>query len=1181
MLKLLTNVWLIRVLGFAGLASVVVLVGPLIAIGDFRPLASPAGQGVFILLIVVAWLIRQVLRVQRANRAETQMVDAMLKAPAAPAEPDASAEELATLKGRFEDALGVLKKARGGKGRLNLYDLPWYIIIGPPGSGKTTALLNSGLRFPLAERFGPDAIRGVGGTRNCDWWFTDDAILIDTAGRYTTQDSDANVDQSAWLGFLGLLKKYRRRRPINGVFVAISIADLLTQSEAERRAHAAAIRQRVLELDKHFGIRFPVYVLFTKSDLVAGFAEYFEDLGRTEREQVWGITFPYSDDPDANPVKRFGEEFDLLVRRLNERLVARVGQEPDPARRAAILGFPKQMAALKEILVNLLGETFLGSRYETGPLLRGTYFTSGTQEGTPIDRLMGALARAFQIEREAAPQAPGRGKSYFITDVLRKVAFNEANLAGTNRRAELGRAWLQRAAYAGSAAVLVLLIVAWGFAYVQNQTYVRTVAESTDRARELIAAIDGDRYDVLEPLAALDAVRNIPGGYADRLDRGFRFGGFGLSQEDKLGDQAVASYRRLLNRLLLSRLMLRLEEQLRGGGASSEYTYEALKAYLMLDSREHYDPAAIIAFIGEDWNGSLARMASVDQRRALDGHLEALFEERPLPLPLPLNEPAIDRARAEVLAMPLEERIYSRLKREFATDIPGFNIRDAAGGPAAELVFIRKSGRPLSEAAPGLFTKAGYQRVFEQRSESLIAELASESWILGERATIDAAEQERLLGRVRELYLAEFEQVYASLLLDVTLAPFSSPEEAARLFNVLARPEDSPLLRLLQEVARQTSLESRETQTGLVGRAGNAVAQAQEELRRRLGTAQPAPGTAAEALARNLVEERFRALNALVAQNDGQPRPVDHLLGLFGDLYQYLSVVASEAAGGAIPPHVQERGQAVLQEVRVAASTQPSMLVGELLGNAASRTAALTTGGLRAYLNEQWRSGPLAVCRRAIEGRYPLERSSDQTVRLDDFGEFFGYGGIMDSFFNTHLRSFVDATTSPWRTRATGNVPIQLSAAALRAFESADAIKRTFFRPGSMEPSVSFDLRPLEMDASLASFLLHLEGAEITYAFGPRTSTLMQWPGPNPGSDVRLEFTDRQSGATQRDTRTGPWAWFRLLDESGLQPTAVPEQFEVTFSLGGRSVIYELTARSAFNPFASPDLERFECPANL
>ena len=69
------------------------------------------------------------------------------------------------------------------------------MFIGAPGSGKTTALVNSGLQFPLAERFGKAAIRGVGGTRNCDWWFTDEAVLLDTAGRYTTQESNERSRQ--------------------------------------------------------------------------------------------------------------------------------------------------------------------------------------------------------------------------------------------------------------------------------------------------------------------------------------------------------------------------------------------------------------------------------------------------------------------------------------------------------------------------------------------------------------------------------------------------------------------------------------------------------------------------------------------------------------------------------------------------------------------------------------------------------------------------------------------------------------------------------------------------------------------------------------------------------------------------------------------------------------------------
>ena len=64
------------------------------------------------------------------------------------------------------------------------------MFIGPPGAGKTTALANSGLTLPARRRQGAKPGQGRGRyTRNCDWWFTDDAVLIDTAGRYTTQDS--------------------------------------------------------------------------------------------------------------------------------------------------------------------------------------------------------------------------------------------------------------------------------------------------------------------------------------------------------------------------------------------------------------------------------------------------------------------------------------------------------------------------------------------------------------------------------------------------------------------------------------------------------------------------------------------------------------------------------------------------------------------------------------------------------------------------------------------------------------------------------------------------------------------------------------------------------------------------------------------------------------------------------
>ena len=147
--------------------------------------------------------------------------------------------------------MALLRKASGKRGAL--YEQPWYVIIGPPGAGKTTALLNAGLNFPLADADRAAArVAGVGGTRLCEWWFTEDAVLIDTAGRYTTQDSDAAVDKAGWDTFLGLLKRTRPKQPLNGVIVAIALHRRRRRAGAggaDRLAHARAIRRRIAELE--------------------------------------------------------------------------------------------------------------------------------------------------------------------------------------------------------------------------------------------------------------------------------------------------------------------------------------------------------------------------------------------------------------------------------------------------------------------------------------------------------------------------------------------------------------------------------------------------------------------------------------------------------------------------------------------------------------------------------------------------------------------------------------------------------------------------------------------------------------------------------------------------------------------------------------------------------------------
>src|SRR6266513_1375166 len=438
MLALFKSRTLLVAVGLLLLAVVLWFAGPYFAFADYRPLESVVARLVAIIVLAVGYAIYAQLKQLRSARGNRQLAEGVTQQAGQDAEPAAgrgSSADPAQLRKRFEEAVEALKRSKKKGGAASLYELPWYIIIGPPGAGKTTVLVNSGLNFPLAQKFGKEALRGVGGTRNCDWWFTDQAILLDTAGRYTTQDSNARADAAGWIAFLQLLRKFRGRQPINGVIVAVSATDLLALGEREREQHVAAIRERLDELSRNLRIDVPVYFLVTKCDLVAGFSEFFDELNQDGRAQVWGVTFPIEATESGRAVDSFGAEFDRLLERLQQRV-------------------------------------FSTTEFDRQVLLRGVYFTSGTQEGTPIDRMLGAIARTFGVTSAVPAPSAGRGKAYFIERLLKNVIFNESGLAGVNRRVQLQKIMAQSVAYIACVVALALGALWLLVSYNANASYI-------------------------------------------------------------------------------------------------------------------------------------------------------------------------------------------------------------------------------------------------------------------------------------------------------------------------------------------------------------------------------------------------------------------------------------------------------------------------------------------------------------------------------------------------------------------------------------------------------------------------------------------------------------------------------------------------------------------------------------
>ncbi len=1185
----------------AAVIALIWMFGPMLTIDEWRPLETELSRliaiGVFVFLIVLTLVLVLIFRRRREKKLEEEITEAAVE-EVDPSD-EAAKGEIAEVQGRMKQALQILRKSKlGGKGgRRALYQLPWYIIIGPPGAGKTTAIVNSGLKFPLADKMGKAAVTGVGGTRNCDWWFTNEAVLIDTAGRYTTQESDEAADSKSWLGFLDLLKKTRKRQPINGAMVAISLSDLSLQDEQTRRTHALAIRARLRELRERLGVRFPVYVVFTKADLMAGFAEYFDRLGKEERAQVWGFTLPLDKGQGATPLQGFDKEFDALVSRLNDRTVELLQQEVDHRRRSLIYGFPSQVESLRTVARDFLGEVFQDSAFEERQLVRGVYFTSGTQEGTPIDRLMRGMAQTFGIGRQAVGTGEGQGKSYFLTRLLGDVIFGEAGLVSSDDKVERRYRWVFRGAIAAGVVVLGLFGTLWTISFLGNSDLLARASTDVDRYQEAVQGIQinpVEDIDIAAVVPALNILRDMPGNATVNDPEPPIDMTWGLYQGDAVGTAAGQSYRKALNQLFLPRLLLRLERQLQSNLNNSDLLYEALKVYLSLGLQApSLDEDMVTKWMTADWFLEFPGPANAQLREDLGVHLAALLSN-PM-AEFELNGPLVELVRQRLADRPLAQRIYKSIVTSPAAEaVPDWRISEA-GGPQTTRALIRPSGDPLSEGIEGIYTYKGFTQVFLGEALEVETRMRAEAWVFGPAAETGITEDalDRLTRDVFNLYYDDFVARWDRVLADIDIIPPASISDARRITNILSGA-NSPLKNLLESAARETEL-TRHPSDGLPLDANEAVdtatavarqnffsifdAQTQQVMAALQGSRRPgADGSAPPPPpppGQYVVDQFAWLRDFAVPSGEGVPSRLDDMIELIREVNVDLT---AQTRGGTIAQ--EATGDAVIRLKE--AAEDPAMQQGPMQRWAmqvVEAASGLSAENKRAALNKRWQSEVLPFCEKTMVGRYPFARGSRSDMALQDFARLFAPDGMIDGFFKQHLLEHVDTTSKPWRWRRVSGADLGISQAVLTQFQNAADIRDSFFL-GAGLPKVTFDLKPFALDSNATSVTLEVEGKTLTYAHEAPQTTPMEWPG-QAGGRTRIAFTPQLGGVENALSREGPWAWFRMLDAAEMRRTNVADRSRVVFNIGGRIAVFQMRAGSAINPFTLPALRSFRCVKSL
>lgn len=351
---------------------------------------------------------------------------------------------------KWRNAIGKLKQSQLRRFGNPLYVLPWYMVMGESGSGKTTAITRSRLSPMLRESAqATDIVQ----TANCDWWFFSEAIVLDTAGRYVSPDA-AEQDQQEWDYLLELFGKYRSRDGLNGLVVVIDAALLLSGETAPIERRGQSLRDRIDQLMRLFEKRLPIYIMVTKCDQVYGFSEWARHLTESQSQEAMGFLTGQNQQL-VNEQAFAREAIETLSSRLEhirlDTSIRGVSLSPE------MLLLPGELLRLIPGLQLFLKAALGNNPYLEDPLLRGLFLTSARQQPAHPSRLGALLSPAPILEAEP--------KGLFIHDIFARILPKEryAALPGLIvsrwRRitASLGLlAWLLL-----STAVLIFLVVSY------------------------------------------------------------------------------------------------------------------------------------------------------------------------------------------------------------------------------------------------------------------------------------------------------------------------------------------------------------------------------------------------------------------------------------------------------------------------------------------------------------------------------------------------------------------------------------------------------------------------------------------------------------------------------------------------------------------------------------------------
>jgi type VI secretion system protein ImpL len=1085
-------------------------------------------------LLVIGFLLYLLIKKLRARK-NARMLEKFLNQQAddqlLSARPDVQ-DELAAIKEKLNRAIGILKKsrvARGHRGAEVLYVLPWYMIIGPSASGKSTAIRNSGLHFPPVDPDSedPGKVKGLGGTRNCDWWFCNEGIILDTAGRYTLSPN-VQEDREEWANFLKMLQKARPRAPINGLILAVSADELLHQDTDGLEVHARAMRSRIDELILTLEVLFPIYVVFTKCDLIAGFVEFFGDFSKAEREQVWGFTRKY--EPSRRPLREeFEEEFSQLAAVLERRRARQLAGEMRPAQKRGTYLFSVEFAAAGRKLATFVETLFQPNPYQQNPLVRGFYFSSGTQEGTPIAQVMEAMQRDFGLVSDFMAQFEPvkETKAYFIQDLFQEVILpDEAKVYPTTKSARRRRTF-RLVAMVGQVILSGLLILLLGTSYMNNYSNNEDLARTIKQVAEATA---GQYQPSAGVLNALDELHDRLARAESSVPLSRRWGLYSGEEVMRRGREVYFQrYHDILleptARVLAADLRTPLPSDASNTAVDAYCT--TFDAYRMLTMPYPSVPksggGALRKRIGLAWRSRINPDSASQFDQLTDTQVGYYWQHRPdttiRPLRATFEKGVYDFALEQTR---LHKNLYSLYRSMIGIindDLGNFDYAEAAPG----------QGR-LTGGAGGSIGKAFTREGWEKRVAPKIKDTPEEIDADIENKRIYTDPPDVIRQKLTGMYVDDFISLWRAFLVAGAVVPFRSLDDAKGGLEDFAQ-DGSPILAVLTKVYDQSDLKD------LDDKSKKKIRDEFVPLGRFLGPEAKEGDKIGKKSYVDLLGSVPGKIKDIKGKLEASARCAKELQGFASDLDDISSNVRRLLPGSGV------------------AKASVELLIKPIqAGSAAAGSGACDC------LDRQWAAQVYDSYQQKLGSMYPFMKSAGADAPIANLEQFFnGFAGF--------VRDEINVIGAP-----------SGSGAFQSAVRAAGSIQQILARnPNKLQFSMT--ARAEGMTGIRSMQFLYSNDPPFDYIWGTPQTRPFKWPQPGGGS-CRLQITARDDAVLFPPlTGDGDWGFFKLIDQAEKSGNTLTWTFQST---GGQTQRVILTLGGPDAAFIlSGHFGQFQCPQSV